>query len=52
MSERPSRIDLAELERPALEALLEARGLDRFRARQIFRWIYRHGVVDIAAMTD
>ena len=52
MSEPPSRIDLAELERPALEALFEARGLDRFRARQLFRWIYRHGVVDLAAMTD
>ena len=52
MSERFSRIDLAELERPALEALLEGRGLDRFRARQLFRWIYRHGVTDLAAMTD
>jgi 23S rRNA (adenine2503-C2)-methyltransferase len=48
----PDPPDLAELERPALETLLEARGVERFRARQIFRWIYRHGVSDIGAMTD
>ena len=44
--------DLADLERPALEAALEARGHQRFHARQIVRWIYQHGVTDIAAMTD
>ncbi len=44
--------DLAELERPALEALLETRGVKAFRARQIFRWIHRRGVTDIGAMTD
>jgi 23S rRNA (adenine2503-C2)-methyltransferase len=43
---------LAELERPALETLLAARGVERFRARQIFRWIYRRGVSDVDAMTD
>jgi 23S rRNA (adenine2503-C2)-methyltransferase len=47
-----SRLDLAELERPALEAALEVRGHQRFHAGQIFRWIYRHGVTDPAAMTD
>jgi 23S rRNA (adenine2503-C2)-methyltransferase len=47
-----ARMDLAELERPALEDALEARGYERFRARQIFRWIYRRGVTDIDAMTD
>ncbi len=46
------RRDLADLERPALEALLEASGVERFRARQIFRWIHRHGVTNIDAMTD
>jgi 23S rRNA (adenine2503-C2)-methyltransferase len=44
--------DLAELERPELEAALAERGHERFRARQIFNWIYRRGVTDIAAMTD
>ena len=47
-----ARPDLAELERPALEEALAARGCQRFRARQIFRWIYRHGVTAPDAMTD
>ena len=46
------RPDLADLERPALESALDARGHKRFHARQIFRWIYKHGVTDIGAMTD
>jgi 23S rRNA (adenine2503-C2)-methyltransferase len=45
-------VDLAELERPALEAALAARGHRRFHAGQIFHWIYRRGVADPAAMTD
>jgi len=49
--ERTAR-DLAELERPALEDALEASGHERFRARQIFQWLYRRGVSDIRAMTD
>jgi 23S rRNA (adenine2503-C2)-methyltransferase len=44
--------DLAELERPALEAALEARGHRRFHARQIFGWLYRLGVADVSGMTD
>jgi len=47
-----SRPDLAELELPALAAALEARGHERFRARQIFGWLYKRGVSDVAAMTD
>ena len=46
------RPDLANLELAALEAALETRGHKRFHARQIFRWIYKHGVTDIEAMTD
>jgi 23S rRNA (adenine2503-C2)-methyltransferase len=48
----PDRADLAGLERPALAAALEARGYDAFRAGQVFRWMYRHGVTDVEAMTD
>jgi 23S rRNA (adenine2503-C2)-methyltransferase len=44
--------DLAELERQALEAALEQLGLERFRARQVFRWIYRKGVTAFDEMTD
>jgi len=47
-----TRPDIAELERPALEAALEARGHARFHAAQIFRWIYLRGVIDPDAMTD
>jgi 23S rRNA (adenine2503-C2)-methyltransferase len=44
--------DLAELERPALEQALAARGHQPFHARQIFQWIYRRGVENVEAMTD
>ena len=46
------RPDLADLERPALESALHARGHKRFHAQQIFRWIYRHGVTNVDGMTD
>ena len=52
MTAAEPRPDLADLERPALESALETRGHKRFHARQIFRWIYKHGVTDIDAMTD
>jgi 23S rRNA (adenine2503-C2)-methyltransferase len=44
--------ELGGIERTELEAALAARGHARFHARQIFRWIYRRGVADVAAMTD
>ena len=45
-------VDLAELELHELEALLAERGHPPFRARQIFRWIWKRGVTDISSMTD
>jgi 23S rRNA (adenine2503-C2)-methyltransferase len=45
-------LNLAELDRPTLEAALADRGQGRFRARQIFAWIYRRGVTDVDRMTD
>src|SRR3954467_9216757 len=45
-------LDLAEMERPDLEAALEARGQRRFHAHQIFGWLYRLGVTDVSRMTD
>ncbi len=48
----PGPPDLAELDRLMLEAALEERGQERFRAKQIFRWMYRRGVTDIHSMTD
>jgi 23S rRNA (adenine2503-C2)-methyltransferase len=44
--------DLAELDRTELETALGERGQPRFRAGQIFRWIYKRGVRDIDQMTD
>jgi 23S rRNA (adenine2503-C2)-methyltransferase len=44
--------NLAELERAELEDAFDGRGIERFRARQIFAWIYRRGVADFEAMTD
>jgi 23S rRNA (adenine2503-C2)-methyltransferase len=49
---RDTRPDLAGLELPALETALADRGHQRFRARQVFAWIHRHGITDPAAMTD
>jgi 23S rRNA (adenine2503-C2)-methyltransferase len=46
------KLDLAELELNELEAALDARGVERFHARQLFRWIYRRGVTDLDRMTD
>jgi 23S rRNA (adenine2503-C2)-methyltransferase len=40
------------LELRDLDAALAERGQERFRARQIFKWIYRRGVTDVEAMTD
>ena len=45
-------IDLSELERPALEAAVTARGHSAFHAGQIFRWIYQRGIADPSQMTD
>ncbi|OFW39321.1 MAG: 23S rRNA (adenine(2503)-C(2))-methyltransferase [Acidobacteria bacterium RIFCSPLOWO2_12_FULL_67_14b] len=45
-------LDIGELERTAFEGALADAGHERFRARQIFRWIYRHGVTDLEAMSD
>ena len=44
--------NLAELEVPELEAELASRGSERYHAHQLYRWIYRHGVVEIDRMTN
>src|SRR5687767_10121640 len=46
------RLDLAELEPQELEAALDARGVERFHARQLYRWIYKRAVTDVERMTD
>jgi 23S rRNA (adenine2503-C2)-methyltransferase len=46
------RIELVGLPRAALAALLAEHGLPKFRAGQIFHWIYHRGVTDFAAMSS
>lgn len=47
-----ARPDLAELELPEIEDLFRTRDIPRFHARQVFRWIWKQGVTDFAAMTN
>jgi 23S rRNA (adenine2503-C2)-methyltransferase len=47
-----SNLDLAELDLPELEAALDARGVERFHARQLYRWVYKRGVTQFDLMTD
>ena len=48
----PPTSDLVELDLPELERLLQERGYDSFHARQLYRWIHRHGVTDFDQMTN
>jgi 23S rRNA (adenine2503-C2)-methyltransferase len=45
-------LDLAGVERQALETWLGERGIAPFHARQIYRWIWKKGATDVAVMTD
>ena len=45
-------LDLLELDRDALAALVKELGHPAYRAKQIWRWLYARGVLDAAAMTD
>ena len=44
--------DLAGLERHELEALLVEPGAEPFRARQLYRWVFKRDVTDFGAMSD
>jgi 23S rRNA (adenine2503-C2)-methyltransferase len=46
------RLNLADLELGAMETALAERGHERFRARQVFAWIYKKGAADLEAMTN
>jgi len=52
LAAKDTRPDLADLDLPALEALFAREGFPRFRARQVFGWIYRRGQTEFAAMTN
>ncbi len=46
------RTDLKGMTLPELEEFLSRWGKERYRARQLFRWIYQRQAGDFAAMTD
>jgi 23S rRNA (adenine2503-C2)-methyltransferase len=52
MTAHPERLDVGDLSLAELERALQTRGEQMFHARQIYRWIYRRGVIDFEAMTD
>jgi len=45
-------VDLKDLSLEGLEALIAGLGKERYRARQIMRWLYRHGASSVDEMTD
>ena len=52
MSVKESKTDLKGLSRSELEAFVKSLGWERYRADQIFAWIYRWGVNDFDKMTS
>lgn len=44
--------NLLDLDRADCEALMAARGFKAFHGRNLFKWIHKHGVLDVADMTD
>ncbi len=46
------KINLLDLDRTGMESLFQELGHKPFHARQVFKWIHKHGVTDFEAMTD
>ena len=46
------RVNLFSLSRAQMEAFFVEQGEKAFRARQIMKWMYHRGVLDVDAMTD
>ncbi len=46
------KIDLKNLTLPALEHFLQGQGKERFRALQVFKWIYQHDARSFEEMTN
>jgi 23S rRNA (adenine2503-C2)-methyltransferase len=51
-AEVDGRLNLVGLSKPELVAALAELGLPKFRAGQIWQWIYNRGVTDFGAMTN
>jgi 23S rRNA (adenine2503-C2)-methyltransferase len=48
----PTRLNLLDFDRVALEAFFTGHGHQSFRARQMLKWIYHQGVSEFGGMTD
>ena len=48
----PERLSLLGLEAADLEAVIVDAGLPKFRARQLWRWVWRHGLTEFDEMSD
>ena len=46
------KVNLLGLSQVALEAEITALGLPKFRAGQLWRWVWRHGLTNFAEMSD
>jgi 23S rRNA (adenine2503-C2)-methyltransferase len=47
-----SKVDLKNFSLPELEKFLSGQGKERFRATQIFKWLYQHDAHSLAEMTN
>ncbi len=52
MSTAPTKINLLDLDRLAMERWFGSLGEKVFHARQVLKWIHKHQVTDFDAMTD
>ncbi len=46
------KINLLGLDRKAMESYFEGMGFKTFHARQVLKWIHKHGITDFDLMTD
>ena len=52
MAGDPQRVSLLGLSAAELEQAVVAAGLPKFRARQLWRWVWRHGLTSFEEMSD
>ena len=52
VSVQPKKINLLDLTREGLRAFFNEMGEKPFRAEQVMKWIYQHGVADFEQMTN
>ena len=50
--DEPVRRSVLEMSQSELEEAITAAGLPAFRARQLWRWVWRHGLTSFDEMSD